>query len=32
MDLTNWVSLIAGLEYGIEWWNGEWNGMISVRI
>ena len=25
------VSLIAGMEYGMEWWNGKWNGMVNVR-
>ena len=23
------VSLIAGLEYGMEWWNGKWNGTMN---
>ena len=22
-----WVSLINGLEYELEWWNGLWNGL-----
>jgi len=25
------VSLIAGLEYGMERWNGKWNGMVNVH-
>ena len=31
------VSLITGLEYGMEWnggmewWNGKWNGMVNVH-
>ena len=25
------VSLIAGLEYGMEQWNGKWNGMVNVH-
>ena len=27
----NRVSLIAGLEYGMEQWNGKWNGMVNVH-
>ena len=27
---ATWVSLIAGLEYGMEWWNGKWNGMANI--
>ena len=30
--MTHWISLIAGLEYKMEWWNGEWNGTIGVCI
>ena len=26
------VPLIAGLEYGMEWWNGKWNGTVNVAI
>ena len=26
-----WVSLIAGLEYGMEQWNGKWNGTMNVQ-
>ena len=26
-----WVSLIAGLEYGMERWNGKWNGTVNVH-
>ena len=29
--LSHRVSLIAGLEYGMEWWNGKWNGMVNVH-
>ena len=25
------ASLIAGLEYGMEQWNGKWNGTMSVQ-
>ena len=25
------VSLIAGMEYGMERWNGKWNGTVSVH-
>ena len=25
------VSLITGLEYGIEQWNGKWNGTVNVH-
>ena len=25
------VSLITGMEYGIEWWNGKWNGTMNVH-
>ena len=24
------VSLIAGLKYGIERWNGKWNGTVNI--
>ena len=24
------VSLIAGMEYGMERWNGKWNGTVNV--
>ena len=24
------MSLIAGMEYGMEWWNGKWNGTMNV--
>ena len=27
----SWVSLITGLEYGMEWWNGKWNGTVNVH-
>ena len=26
-----WVSLITGLEYGMELWNGKWNGIVNVQ-
>ena len=26
-----WVSLITGLEYGTERWNGKWNGTVNWR-
>ena len=26
-----WVSLIAGMEYGMDRWNGKWNGMVNVH-
>ena len=26
-----WVSLIAGMEYGMERWNGKWNGTVHVH-
>ena len=29
--LFSWVSLIAGMEYGMEWWNGKWNGTVNVH-
>ena len=29
--LTSWVSLIAGLEYGTEQWNGKWNATVNVH-
>ena len=25
------VSLIAGMEYGMECWNGKWNGTMNVH-
>ena len=25
------VSLIAGMEYGMEQWNGKWNGTVNVH-
>ena len=25
------VSLIAGMEYGMERWNGKWNGTVNVH-
>ena len=25
------VSLIAGMEYGMEWWNGKWNGTVNIH-
>ena len=25
------VSLIAGMEYEMERWNGRWNGMVNVH-
>ena len=25
------VSLIAGLKYGMERWNGKWNGTVNVH-
>jgi len=31
VSIFMWVSLIAGLEYGMEWWNGKWNGMVNVH-
>ena len=27
-----WVSLIPGLKYGMEQWNGKWNGMEYVQL
>ena len=27
-----WVSLIAGVEYRVQWWGGEWDGMMGVAI
>jgi len=29
--LTKKVSLITGLKYGMERWNGKWNGMVNVH-
>jgi len=29
MGDSNWQ--IAGLEYGMEWWNGKWNGRVNVH-
>ena len=29
--MHEWVSLIAGLEYGMEQWNGKWNGTVNVH-
>jgi len=26
-----WVFLIAGLKYGMEQWNGKWNGTVNVH-
>ena len=26
-----WVSLISGMEYVMEWWNGKWNGTVNVH-
>ena len=26
-----WLSLIAGLTYGMEWWNGKWNETVNVH-
>ena len=26
-----WVSLIAGMEYGMERWNGKWKGTVNVH-
>ena len=34
IDFVNalvWVSLITEMEYGMEWWNGKWNGMVNVH-
>ena len=25
------VSLIAGMEYGMERWNGKWNGTVNIH-
>ena len=25
-----WVSLIAGVKYRVQWWGGEWDGMMGV--
>ena len=30
-ETINGVSLIAGLEYGKERWNGKWNGTVNVH-
>ena len=27
-----WVSLIAGLEYGMKQWNRKWNGTVNVLV
>ena len=27
-----WVSLIAGLKYGMERWNGKWNGTVNTKL
>ena len=26
-----WVSLIAGLKYGMEWWNGNGNETVNIH-
>ena len=26
-----WASLIAGLEYGMDQWNGKWNGTVIIH-
>ena len=26
-----WVSLITGMEYGMERWNGKWKGTVNVH-
>ena len=28
---SNWASLIGGMEYGAEHWNGKWNGTANVH-
>ena len=30
-DLLKLASLITGLEYGMEWWNGKWNETVNVH-
>ena len=30
-DILKWASIIAGLEYGMEWWNGKWNETVKAR-
>ena len=30
--LKEWVSLIAGMEYGMERWNGIWNGTVKWKM
>ena len=30
-DMLKWASIIAGLEYGMEWWNGKWNETVKAR-
>ena len=30
-DMLKWASLIDGLEYGMEWWNGKWNEAVDVH-
>ena len=29
--IADGVSLIAGMEYEMEWWNGKWNGTVKVH-
>ena len=29
--MHEWVSLITGLEYGMERWNGKWNRTVNVH-
>ena len=29
---TVWLTLIAGMEYGMEWLNGIWNGTVEWNM
>ena len=32
MTIPSWASLITGIEYGRERWNGKWNGTVNIQL